>query len=237
MPSQKDLKRLVRARMKKTGESYTAARARLIAKKPRPVPAEPRPTPGTRRFAEIAGMTDEAVRRRTGRTWAEWVRLLDAAKAMEWSHRDIARHLRATYDDMTGWWAQTITVGYERIRGLRDVGQRRGGGYDVHKSKTVSVGVRRLYDAFAVARTRRTWLPETVTISTSRRERSMRIEWPDGTRVAVAFLAKGPAKSTVAVQHERLATRADADRMRAFWGERLEALAARLSGSTGSSRR
>jgi hypothetical protein len=34
MPTQKDLKRLVRARMKKTGESYTAARARLLAKRP-----------------------------------------------------------------------------------------------------------------------------------------------------------------------------------------------------------
>ena len=33
MPTQKDLKRLVRGRMKKTGESYTAARARLLEKK------------------------------------------------------------------------------------------------------------------------------------------------------------------------------------------------------------
>ena len=33
MPTGKDLKRLVRARMKKTGESYTAARAQLLKKK------------------------------------------------------------------------------------------------------------------------------------------------------------------------------------------------------------
>ena len=30
MPVQKDFKRLVRARMKKTGEAYTAARLRLL---------------------------------------------------------------------------------------------------------------------------------------------------------------------------------------------------------------
>src|SRR6185503_8061251 len=35
MPKHKDLKRLVRSRMKKTGESYTAARAQLIHKKTR----------------------------------------------------------------------------------------------------------------------------------------------------------------------------------------------------------
>src|SRR5919112_6349551 len=32
MPREKDLKRLVRARMKKTGEAYTAARAQLLRK-------------------------------------------------------------------------------------------------------------------------------------------------------------------------------------------------------------
>ena len=30
MPTQKDLKRLVRSRMKKTGEAYTAARLQLV---------------------------------------------------------------------------------------------------------------------------------------------------------------------------------------------------------------
>jgi hypothetical protein len=32
MPRQKDLKRLVRARMRKTGEAYTAARAQILKK-------------------------------------------------------------------------------------------------------------------------------------------------------------------------------------------------------------
>jgi hypothetical protein len=32
MPTQKDFKRLVRARMAKTGEAYTAARAQLLRK-------------------------------------------------------------------------------------------------------------------------------------------------------------------------------------------------------------
>ena len=37
MPRNKDLKRLVRARMSKTGESYTAARSQILSKsKPKP---------------------------------------------------------------------------------------------------------------------------------------------------------------------------------------------------------
>jgi hypothetical protein len=34
MPRDKDLKRLVRTRMQKTGESYTTARARIVSKTP-----------------------------------------------------------------------------------------------------------------------------------------------------------------------------------------------------------
>jgi hypothetical protein len=49
MPKQKDLKRLARTRMEKTGESYTAARSQLLAKKARAAeaqaPAEPTAQP------------------------------------------------------------------------------------------------------------------------------------------------------------------------------------------------
>ena len=53
-----------------------------------------------------------------------------------------------------------VTVGYERIRGLREKGQRRGGGYDVNKSKTVHVPIHKLYLAFSTKRTRSRWLGE-----------------------------------------------------------------------------
>ncbi len=115
MPKQKDLKRLIRSRMKKTAEAYTAARLQLLKK------SEP-----TTRYAEVAGMSDDAVNRRTGRTWAQWVRVLDAVREPEKTHREIAQHVSSL--GTPDWWSQTVTVGYERIRGLRDRGQRRGGG-------------------------------------------------------------------------------------------------------------
>ena len=115
MPKQKDLKRVVRARMQKTGESYTTARLQLVRKK------EPEPN-----YAELAGMSDAAVKKATGRDWREWVAILDAEKSAEKPHRDIARYVASL--GTPDWWSQTVTVGYERIRGLRAIGQRRGGG-------------------------------------------------------------------------------------------------------------
>jgi hypothetical protein len=176
-------------------------------------------------------MSDEAVRRSTGRTWADWVRQLDGAGAHEWSHRDIARHVLSRHEDVSPWWAQTVTVGYERIRGLRDVGQRRGGTYDANKSRTFPVDVATLYRRFRDARLRRRWLPEGLQkIRTATADRSMRADWQDGTQVNLYFTSKGPHKSAVAVQHAKLETRSDVNAVKAFWQERLDALGELLRG-------
>lgn len=42
-------------------------------------------------------------------------------------------------------------------------------------------------------------------------------------------MAKGAAKSQVAIQHEKLADGAAATRMKAYWNERLDALAEALA--------
>ncbi len=73
MTSQKDLKRLVRSRMQKTGESYTTARLQLLRKRATSSKTAPeravRPQPLD---VSKAGMSDEAVRAKTGKTWAEY---------------------------------------------------------------------------------------------------------------------------------------------------------------------
>lgn len=218
MPKQKDLKRLVRQRMNKTGESYTAARSQVLDKA-NPLPEE---------YAKLAGMSHEAVKAKTGCTWERWVRSLDAHDATKMSHRDIAKYVHEKYN-VEGWWAQTVTVGYERIRGLREIGQRRSGDYEVNKSKTLRVPLAQLYRAFSDKRTRSRWLTSDHTIRTSQREKSMRIDWGDGTLVSVYFTAKGDDKSLVAIQHRRLPSKAAASKLKAYWGERLTDLGTLLN--------
>jgi len=218
MTKDKDLKRLIRARMDKTGESYTAARAQLLAERPSALPDD---------YEVLAGMSDAAVSKATGRSWPEWAAELDRVKASAWEHAAIATHLRGDHD-LSDWWAQMITVAYERLRGLRDVGQRRGGGYDVNRSRTIGVPVARLWRAFEDERERSDWLPEPLTIRTATKHRSMRIRLADDSPLDVHFTDKGEAKSAVSLQHRGLPDRESADRMREHWGERLSALAALL---------
>ena len=99
-----------------------------------------RPLPAN--YLELAGVGDETVSARTGRTWAEWVRFLDAHGAYDLPHPEIAK--LALAETGHGWWSQSVAVGYERIRGLREVGQRRSGEYEANRSKTMPVPVERL---------------------------------------------------------------------------------------------
>ena len=224
MPTNKDFKRLVRARMKKTGEAYTAARSQMLRKKTDLKPV----SRASADYAKLAGMSDAALQQKTGRTWALWVTALDRVGAHEWPHGKIARHL---HDELgvPNWWSQMVTVGYERIKGLREIGQRRGGAYEASKSKTFAVPVTRLYRAWKDARSRAKWLPGLkLTVRAGTTDRSMRITWDDGTSVDAWFVSKGPEKSQVAVAHTKLKDKATVTRRKAYWDERLRALDALL---------
>jgi hypothetical protein len=217
MPRQKDLKRLVRARMTKTGEAYTAARAQILRK-------SATPTPQSQDYAALAGMADDAVKQKTGRSWEEWVRTLDKHDAAEMPHRDITTLVSKTYN-VQDWWSQTVTVGYERIKGLRARGQRRDGTYEATKSRTYSVPVSTLFDAWANAALRKRWLDgEGVKVRSTTAPKAMRLAWPDGTVVIVGFTAKGRAKSSVAVAHTKLPDRETANERKQYWAERFDAL-------------
>jgi hypothetical protein len=219
MPTNKDFKRLVRGRMRKTGESYTAARAHLLKQKPAAAVA-----PAPLDYAKLAGKSDAMLKAKTGCTWERWVKALDRAQAYAWPHREIAEYVHEKYK-VPGWWAQTVTVGYERIKGLRAIGQRRDGSFEATKSKTFAVPLARLYGAFHDSRTRARWLPGVdLTVRTATRGKSMRITWPDRTSVDVGFARRGAAKSQVQLQHGKLPDRAAATRVKQYWAERLGAL-------------
>ena len=234
MPSNKDLKRLVRTRMKKTGEAYTTARAQIV-KKPRttrpasgasPAPAAPEQPD----YASIAGMSDAVVKEKTGCDWQHWVYALDRHHADEMSHRDIAALVNTKYK-VGPWWGQMVTVGYERIKGLRARGQRRDGSYEANKSRTFDVPVATLFHAWADARIRRRWLDGiTVKTRTATPPKSIRLGWEDGTIVAVGFTSKGASKSSVALAHMKLPDQDAANRLKKYWGERLDMLGEVLAG-------
>ena len=239
MPRNKDLKRLVRTRMRKTGEAYTAALAHIDntprakarattngdSTSPAITVSEIKPVD----YAAIAGMSDEKVKEKTGCTWERWVFALDRRGAAEMSHGEIAKIVNEKYK-VDGWWSQMITVGYERIKGIRARGQRRDGSYEASKSRTFDVPVTKLFNAWAKAPVRRRWLDgASLKVRTATAPKSMRLDWPEGGIVAVWFEPKGKSKSVVALAHTKLPDKPTADRLKKYWSDRLDALGEVLS--------
>ncbi|GAA4550573.1 DUF4287 domain-containing protein [Amycolatopsis samaneae] len=168
--------------------------------------------------------TTEAVQQATGRDWAGWNGLLDAWGATEHPHKDIVAWLVGEHG-LGNWWAQTITVEYERARGLRAPGGGRDGRYTVSASKTVNVSVQQLYAAFTDGELRAKWLPDgELRERTAQPLRSARFDWAGGsTRVNVGFVDKGD-RAQVGLVHERLTDTDEAEHFKQYWRTRLATL-------------
>lgn len=171
-------------------------------------------------------ISDQAVAAKTGKVWAEWFDILDAAGAKKMNHKQIVAHLAERYN-VPPWWRQMVTVTYEQQRGGRKLHQRPEG-FQISVSKTIAAPPAALYKAWADARIRRRWMPDAqLAISTATPSKSLRSRWgQDGGRLDVDFYPKGDDKTQVTVQHSQLPNARAAERMKKFWKERLEALKA-----------
>jgi hypothetical protein len=218
MPTQKLFKRRVRERMAKTGESYTASRRHVA-------PARDRLAIDRSRLASAKELaSDEKLAEATGRDWATWLSILDRWGAGERKHREIADHLINEHS-VPGWWAQSITTGYERARGMRAKHQQPTG-FTIYASRTVGVSLEVLFEAFTDDVTRQRWLTDgSMSLRSAQPGKVARFDWAGGpTRILVTFEAKGPSRSTAYVAHERLPDSAAADVAKALWKKRVSAL-------------
>lgn len=167
---------------------------------------------------------DAAVKVRTGKIWTEWFAILDQAGARRMSHKEIAAYLHEPCG-VPGWWAQMVAVGYEQEHGLRAKYQKPDG-YGITRSRTLGAPIEAVFAAWEDPRARARWLKEAkIVVRKATPGKSMRITWADGkTSVEVGFYPKGAGKCQVSVQHSKLADAKAAEKMKTYWGERLERL-------------
>lgn len=106
--------------------------------------ATPAPAPGG-----PAPVSSDPVSWATGRSRADWFALLDAAGARDWDHRALVDHLERGHPEVTGWWRQSIAVGYARHRAERagppdagpvDAGSEQAGPVDAHGGAGAGTG-------------------------------------------------------------------------------------------------
>jgi hypothetical protein len=180
---------------------------------------------------EAKRMSDAAVKERTGKTWPEWFKILDKAGAKKMRHQDITAYLIKEHK-VGPWWTQMIAVPYEHERGLREKFQKCTGEFAASGSRTLSVPMSKLYNAWTDEKLRQRWLPDAkIEITTATKNKSLRAKWDgDASRLSVNFYPKGAGKSQAAVDHMKLPSSKECAKMKAYWFEALNRLQEMLEG-------
>lgn len=248
------LKQTIRARARKTGERYTTARRHVLKEAgQRPVssiaPASSAPKPAPRPAAVApakGGVSPARVLEKTGQPLDYWFDVLDRFGAVEKGHTAAARHLYEAHA-VPGWYAQGITVAFERARGVRAVNQRYDGEFEVSVSKVLTAGTAKVLEAFTDARQRRRWaeaadkgleraLAAAFDGSASKAfvvrpdgQGRFRFKWDD-TTVQLYLAPKPGGKVSLVATNTKLAGQSMVDERRRQWRVALTALAATVAG-------
>ncbi|MGV8911719.1 MAG: hypothetical protein ACOH14_03805 [Rhodoglobus sp.] len=215
MTKHESFKRRIRERMLTTGERYAEARRMLVA--------QAAPSATGRTWVAVPELTDEAIRAGTGKGWEEWCALIDQFPGRADGHAAIAKHVR---DDLGAgdWWSQGVTVGYERITGLRLPHQMPDGTFTANKSSTVAIEAEELRHLLLDDGDRAELFPTVATeLKSKRTAKAIRIGMGTGSAI-IRLEERSGGRTQIAIQHSQLPTFDDVEEWKFYWGEWLEAI-------------
>ena len=192
----------------------------------------------------INKVSTEAVRKATAKTWDEWLEIIDAAGGTDLTHKEIVAYLKANHD-LTPWWQQMITVGYEQARGKRVEGETADAGFEIGVQKTLPLPAAKVWEFMTSKPGLKLWLGEvqglrwrkgetyqtsegtTGEVRVVRPGERIRVtwkpeHWKKPSTVQVTFVASAENKTSVRFHQENLPDGAAREEMRGRWKRSLE---------------
>jgi hypothetical protein len=181
-----------------------------------PVPKKP----ARKSIKEAAGVSTDAVARRTGKSWDDWFEVLDTAGAATLDQRGIIAIL-AQKHGIGPWWQQMIAVGYESLRGASEKPPA-ADGFHINSSCTLDAPLPRVFRLWNDAGERARWLADDrFVVRGATADKVIRARWGKGaSHVAVSFAEKS-GRTEVSVEHHQIESRVAAEQMKAYWAKKL----------------
>jgi hypothetical protein len=214
MTRNESFKKRVRARMAKTGEKYGAARRVLVEQAARRSPGG---------WVSEPPQSDAVIKEHTGRGLDAWRELIESWPGHSDGHGAVAAWLQSQHG-VDGWWAQSVTVGWERISGRRLPHQMADGTFTANVSATMQVdpaALRELLlDDGGRADLFRGLDP---TLRSRPTSKSIGIGLVDGV-AQFSIVPKANDRATVYVAHEKLTSPEAVAHWKSFWSEWLRSL-------------
>ncbi len=224
MTTQEKFKHRIRERMLKTGERYGAARRALLT---------PPPPAAASGWVAQPMQTTEVITASTGRDWDGWIALIDAGPGRDAGHTSIAAWLRDEHE-VDPWWAQAVTIGFERITGLRLAGQMADGTFSVSRSRTLPDGGPDIRALLLSESDRKELVPGfDLTLRSKPESKSLRFGFAqDGEPLGMLLFAFDPAtkgRIRLTVTHDKLDSIDLGEHWKQFWSEWLDGVEEELS--------
>jgi len=169
-------------------------------------------------------ISDETVKKNTGKIWKDWFSLLNKAGAKKMEHKEIAQLLYQKYS-LSGWWSQMVTVQYEQdIKGRKK--HETTSGFQISKSVTFITSLTKVFNTINSPLKRIIWLEDpAITITKSTKDKSIRGKWIDKkTNIEFQFYPKDNSKTQLVVQQSKIKTAKEAEKMKTYWGKQLNNL-------------
>ena len=205
-------------------------------------------TPGSnlKEIEKIGRVSSVSVEKHTQKSWSKWVELLDRAGAKNWNHQELVAHLVKKYE-LSLWWRQIVSIGYETHTGKRILGQDLKGEYSTASTRTLPIAASEAWKWIWSKPIASKWFPtleplvlkkgsvfETPfgfygQIRTMQAGKKVRMTWTESTWSRPTFLEvqvvpRGPKKCTFVIQSMAIKTAETHAQLRAHWKQRVALL-------------
>ena len=177
---------------------------------------------------KLAGKSSDSVKKATGKTWDEWIKLLDSVNAKSMPHKAIAQLLFDRGFIESRWWCQSVTVGYEEAIGRRVFGKREEGDFSVSIGKSFNGSVDDALDAWqGLVKRKREFKKVNVVgdfrITKPNNEwRYWKADLSNGAKLSVNIGPKNDKQSSFSVTLDKLKDQKTVEEWRKYWKKFLE---------------
>ncbi len=182
--------------------------------------------------------SEERVINATGKGWAHWFAVLDKFDCKEKGHKASAKMLESRHK-IGPWWAQSITIEYEVVNGIREQTQRSDSLFGTDVQRSVNATIDKCWELFTTPKGLNSWFNKKTSVDlrvggvytgaggdrcTYKRivpKNRIRMTWEhpkhtQGSLVEINF-AKTGKKSIVRVSHTKIATKKEREDLKKAW--------------------
>jgi hypothetical protein len=171
---------------------------------------------------------DATLVKATGKNWKQWMAVFKKINAKDLPHKEIASLLERDYE-VSGWWAQSLTVRFEQETGKRIPGERSDGSFNVTVSGSLSGDVDTVFEKWtnkyaSVSSFNKMKISGEPSTSVTPKWRYWKIRLADKSRLNINFAQKSEDKTLVQINHENLADTDELEKWRVYWKKELSSL-------------